>query len=347
MPTFVETIPHLLTSPQWKGQPLWLLNLFELKRGPDGEVTAAAEASFRAYLSSAQRHTAVITNTPADGSRWFQTARMVSLNAFSCFPKTHGVWDAVVMFEYDSPEELSKLVLSSKEYKEVAKPREEAEARMTQIAVKPLPINMKPGASDPAVRERVREAADAHWAASLPDLQKQTGDETQIISPDLADLVSLFEGRARVKPDSSFIALNLLAFKRSPEEPDGRTSWMQYITAVEDIIGTSMPGCGSRLEGTCTPCMTLNGEQEWDAVAMFQYPDLKAYAGLTEQPGYASGDCKGMREKGLLYQGLVLVEPQLMNGCAEGSFRVSDDGNSEGLSTPPAPVSFVGTRAKL
>jgi hypothetical protein len=63
-----------------------------------------------------------------------------------------------------------------------------------------------------------------------------------------------------------------------------------------------------------------------------QYPHLKGFLGLTQLPGYEDGGAD--RERGLLQQGLVLCEPQLVNGQVVGPFSVGDGGDSEGLEEP-------------
>ncbi len=79
--------------------------------------------------------------------------------------------------------------------------------------------------------------------------------------------------------------------------------------------------------------MTLNGDTDWDEFAIMEYPALSGLVGLGGSPG--AKEAMKFRKQGLQAQGLVLAEPQLCNGFAEGPFRAGSDEDSVAL---PAPV---------
>merc|ERR1712018_551306 len=126
-----------------------------------------------------------------------------------------------------------------------------------------------------------------------------------------------------------FMALNLLAYKRNGEVPDGRSEYHMYADRVQKLVQAKLP----RPSGLCcciTPCMTISGEKDWDEMVIMQYPNLKEFVGMTDQPEYM--EIVKNRDMGLLHLGLVFVEPQLVNGSViRNRFRLSEDGDSEGL----------------
>jgi hypothetical protein len=118
--------------------------------------------------------------------------------------------------------------------------------------------------------------------------------------------------------------------------PDGRAYYHEYAKRIQAVIGEHIPQ-PSGLRCCVAPCMTLNGDTEWDEFGIMEYPALTALAGLGGLPGAA--EAGELRTKGLQAQGLVLAEPQLCNGFAEGPFRAGSDEDSVGLPAPcPAPL---------
>ena len=328
MPTFSETLPKFLADPLWADQPFWLLNFFQFKRDADGS-TAQAKASFQRYLSSAQRYAGQGSGTET----WFQGARLVSTRCASAFPDSHGVWDAVVLYEYDSPKSLLETVVGNHEYQAAATERVEAEAATTQVAVKPTLLTTEHGGIDAPTQSRAREYADWFWQQSQARKPAQKGAEDQLIWPDEGALREQFMPgpNQRLDPQRPVLALNLLRYKRSSDVPDGRSHFQEYVGRVQAIIQEkiSQP---SGLRCCLTPCTTLNGETDWDEFGIMEYPSLAAFAGLSSLPGFAEAGAH--RTKGLLEQGLVLAEPQLCNGFAEGPFRAGSEEDSKGLAAP-------------
>ncbi|MCS5638182.1 MAG: hypothetical protein NZ990_16800 [Myxococcota bacterium] len=329
MPNFSETLPRLLQDPLWADQPFWLLNFFEFRRDADGSIDEA-RASFQRYLSSARRFGAQLRGSDV----WLEGARLVSTRCLSAFPESHGVWDAVVLYEYDSPKALMDMVVGNKDYEAAAQDRYAAEVTTTQVAVKPTLLTTEHGAIDASANEQAEAYADWFWQQSLPGKAAQAPDEPQTIRPDEDTILAQFAPgpKQRLDPESSLLALNLLRYKRSPEVPDGRALYHEYARRIQAIIGEHIPQ-PSGLRCCVAPCMTLNGDTEWDEFGIMEYPALTGLAGLGGLPG--AKEAMEFRKQGLQAQGLVLAEPQLCNGFAEGPFRAGSDDDSVAL---PAPV---------
>jgi len=328
LPTFPETLPKLLEDPLWADQPFWLLNFFEFKRDVEGNADEA-RASFQRYLSSARRFSAQMRGSDV----WFEGARLVSTRCLSAFPESHGVWDAVVLYEYDSPKTLVDMVVSNPDYQEAAQDRFSAEVKTTQVAVKPTLLTTEHGSIDAATSAQAEAYADWFWQQSLPGKNAQASDEPQTIYPDADTLMAQFAPgpNQRLDPESPLLALNLLRYKRSPEVPDGRSLYYEYVRRIQAIILEHIPQ-PSGLRCCVAPCMTLNGDTEWDEFGIMEYPALTALVGLGGLPG--ADEAVEFRQKGLQAQGLVLAEPQLCNGFAEGPFRAGSDEDSIALSAP-------------
>ena len=328
MPSFRETIPKLLSDPLWAGQPFWLLNFFEFKRDESGGIEDA-RASFARYLSSARRYSRKVNGEDV----WFEGARLVSTRCVSAFPESHGVWDAVVLYEYENPQTLIEAVVSNPEYEKAAQDRFDAEVRTTQVAVKPTWLTTDHGGIEEPVLEQAVRYADGFWQEAVKDRGLQSPDEPQHIMPDPAALKAQFAPGPdqRIDPTRSLLALNLLRYKRNSETPDGRGLYHQYADRIQAVIADHIPQ-PSGLRCAVTPCMTLNGDVEWDEFGIMEYPDLRALAGLGSLPGAA--EAMAFRVQGLQDQGLVLAEPQLCNGFAEGPFRAASDEDSVALPSP-------------
>lgn len=333
MPDFSQTIPRLLSDPLWADQPFWLLNFFEFKRDPEGQVDEA-RASFGRYLSSAQRHSRKVLGRDV----WFEGARLVSTRCVSAFPESHGVWDAVVLYEYSSPQMLMETVVGNPDYQDAAQDRFAAEVRTTQVAVKPTWLTTEHGSIDAALFDQANRYAEAFWQKSLQDKAPQGPDDAQSIQPDPGTIVAQFNPGPdqRIDPERSLLAINLLRYKRNAEVPDGRSLYQEYAKRITGLIAEHIPQPRG-VRCTVTPCMTLNGDVEWDEFAIMEYPNLAALAGLDSLPGAA--EAMAIRKQGLQTQGLVLAEPQLCNGFVEGPFRAGNDEDSVGLAAPH-PVSL-------
>lgn len=333
MPSFPETIPRLLSDPLWADQPFWLLNFFEFKRDEQGQVDEA-RASFGRYLSSARRYSQKVIG----GDVWFEGARLVSTRCVSAFPESHGVWDAVVLYEYESPQMLMDMVVNNSDYADAAQDRFAAEVRTTQVAVKPTWLTTEHGSIDAALSEKAGLYAAEIWKKSLKDKAPQPADDEPSIEPDPSTILAQFNAgpEQRIDPERPLLALNLLRYKRSAEVPDGRRIYQEYADRITSAIAEHIPQ-PSGLRCTGTPCMTLNGDVEWDEFGIMEYPNLAALAGLGSLPGAA--EAMELRKQGLQTQGLVLAEPQLCNGFAEGPFRAGSDEDSVALSAPH-PVSL-------
>ena len=111
----------------------------------------------------------------------------------------------------------------------------------------------------------------------------------------------------------------------------GRALYYEYARRIQAIIGEHVPQ-PSGLRCCVSPCMTLNGDTEWDEFAIMEYPALTGLAGRGGLPG--AEEAMEFRKQGLQAQGLVLAEPQLCNGFAEGPFRAASDEDSVALTTP-------------
>jgi hypothetical protein len=336
LPTFPETLPRLLQDPLWADQPFWLLNFFEFRRDASGDTHEAA-ASFQRYLSSARRFSAQVRGSDV----WFEGARLVSTRCLSAFPQSHGVWDAVVLYEYDSPKTLMEMVVGNKDYAAAAQDRFAAEVTSTQVAVKPTLLTTEHGGIDASATDQAEAYADWFWQQSLSGKAAQAPDEPQTIQPDADTILAQFAPgpNQRLDPESSLLALNLLRYKRSPDVPDGRAHYYEYARRIQAIIGEHIPQ-PSGLRCCVAPCMTLSGDTEWDEFGIMEYPALQALAGLGGLPG--ADEAMEFRKKGLQAQGLVLAEPQLCNGFAEGPFRAGSDEDSVGLPDPvPALLQTV------
>jgi len=329
VPTLPETLPKLLQDPLWADQPFWLLNFFEFKRDAEGN-TDEARASFHRYLSSARRFSAQVRGSDI----WFEGARLVSTRCLSAFPESHGMWDAVVLYEYDSPKSLMDMVVSNPDYQIAAQDRVAAEVKTTQVAVKPTLLTTEHGSIDASTSAQAEAYADWFWHQSLAGKDAQAPDEPQTIYPDPETLTAQFAPgpKQRLDPESPLLALNLLRFKRSTEVPDGRALYYEYARRIQAIIEEHIPQPRG-LRCCFSPCMTLNGDTDWDEFAIMEYPALSGLVGLGGSPG--AEDAMKFRKQGLQAQGLVLAEPQLCNGFAEGPFRAGSDEDSVAL---PAPV---------
>ncbi|RPG14576.1 MAG: hypothetical protein CBC32_000210 [Proteobacteria bacterium TMED72] len=334
MPSFPETMPKLLSDPLWKDQPFWLLNFFEFKRDDAGGIEEA-RAAFARYLSSAQRYSQKVLGRDV----WFEGARLVSTRCVSAFPESHGVWDAVVLYEYQSPQMLVDAVVGNSDYAEAAQDRFAAEVRTTQVAVKPTWLTTEHGGIEDSVLAQATRYADGFWEESVKDKALQSLDEPQSIMPDPAAIMAQFAPgpEQRIDPERSLLALNLLRYRRNADVPDGRSLYHEYANRIQAAIAEHIPQPRG-LRCAVSPCMTLHGDVEWDEFGIMEYPRLAALAGLESLPG--ASEAMAFRARGLQNQGLVLAEPQLCNGFAEGPFRAATDEDSVALPAPH-PVSMA------
>ena len=362
---FQKRLQLMLKDPFWSGQPFWLLNLFTFKQDEHGS-TDKSRAAFREYLASAQKYTAKVflsndnkkyPNENAAAKAWFETARLVSVNAFCPFPmheNGYGV-DAVVMFEYESPESLIQNVVGNSGYANAATARVAAEAHHVALAVKPGHLaNSHKELSD--YFDVNKKYHDKLWKnflnSSISGSHKHVNTENikPILFPKNKDMKSLLSGEAGMKLDEPFYAINLLKYKNTKEQSISQSrEWNhRYHRHVNNLIESTFPSpAGMQL--FATPCMSLSCEIDWDEVCIMTYDCFKSFLTLRSVPGYDNGG--EYREKALLTQNLILTQPQLLNGYANGNFKVAPDGNSEGLKDPfPSVVYnsiYGGEEAKL
>jgi hypothetical protein len=336
---------ELVRDPLWAARPVWVLTLIELSRraGADaegaegaGRSTSSSSSSSNADTSDAmavlQRWLSLEQERHAGGYEgWLRSARLVSLNARGLFPENGGAWDCVLLMEYASPAAYAA-------WRAARGPGEEdmhgAAHKLAILAVRPSLLCNEPNAMPAHAMAASLRAADAHHEAQWRGRAwAQSGAEEQRIWPDPARVVGLFAEDAPLPRASPLLALNLLAYRRSPLEPRGRALYQQYIQSITRIVDTRIAGRRG-VRCVVTPVRTLTGGLAWDDLAIMEYPDLTSFLGLSSQPGY---DNDGARKQGLLYQELVLMEPQLCNGVVEGPFSLGD-GNWKGLASPsPLP----------
>jgi hypothetical protein len=333
---------ELCSDPLWAARPVWVLTLIELSRragadegaGSSNTDTSDALAVLRRWLSLEQeRHVGSYEG-------WLRSARLVSLNARGLFPENGGAWDCVLLIEYASPAAYAA-------WRSARGPGEEdmygAAHKLAVLAVRPSLLCNEPGALPAHAVAASLRAADAHHESQWRGRGwAQSGGEQQRIWPDPARVVGLFAEDAPLPRTAPLLALNLLAYRRSPVEPRGRALYQQYITGITRIFDERIAG-QKGVRCVVTPVRTLAGLLSWDDLAIMQYPDLASFVGLSNQPGY---DGDGARKQGLLYQELVLLEPQLCNGVVEGPFSLGD-GAWKGLDTPAPLPDAAADYAKL
>jgi uncharacterized protein (DUF1330 family) len=82
----------------------------------------------------------------------------------------------------------------------------------------------------------------------------------------------------RTGEEGPVVMLNLLAFR--PE--GGRERYEEYGAAVAPLLEK----VGGRIVSAGLPAQPLLGEQEWDLVALVEYPSRQAFLDMTGSPEY-------------------------------------------------------------
>jgi len=87
-----------------------------------------------------------------------------------------------------------------------------------------------------------------------------------------------FRAFAERGADGPVVMLNLLAF-----EPDGgEERYAEYAQATAPLLA----GVGGRLLAAYRPAQTLIGEDDWDLVALVEYPTRSAFLEMIGSPEY-------------------------------------------------------------
>lgn len=109
--------------------------------------------------------------------------------------------------------------------------------------------------------------------------------------------------------------LNLLKFKKTAtykdgEDVSGAEAYARYGKAFTDLVASSnIDGAHSVFSGTMGSWLIGQGEGEWDAVALFRYPDAKTMFATVSSEAYRK--IHKHRKAGL--------EGQLLIACADGN----------------------------
>ncbi len=91
--------------------------------------------------------------------------------------------------------------------------------------------------------------------------------------------------------DGSFVMVNLLKFKASAEYPDGRDTELSGAEAYAIYASGVFPlvekhGGRPVFDGTVTGLMLGEVEDNWDMVALVEYPSLEAFRAMIMSPEY-------------------------------------------------------------
>ena len=91
--------------------------------------------------------------------------------------------------------------------------------------------------------------------------------------------------------DGPFVMVNLLKFKTSAEYPDGRETELSGAEAYAIYARGVFPlvekhGGRPVFDGTVTGLMLGEVENNWDMVALVEYPSLKAFRAMIMSPEY-------------------------------------------------------------
>jgi uncharacterized protein (DUF1330 family) len=98
--------------------------------------------------------------------------------------------------------------------------------------------------------------------------------------------------------DGPVVMLNLLAF-----EPDGGAErYGRYAEATAPLL----EGVGGRVVGAYQPGPTLIGGEQWDLVALVEYPTRQAFLDMIASPDYQ--EIMHLRTDGLVRAALVPME---------------------------------------
>lgn len=111
------------------------------------------------------------------------------------------------------------------------------------------------------------------------------------------------------------VMLNLLKFKpkatyRDGEDVSGREAYGRYGAAFSEMVAAlKIDGAHAMFSGKIGSWLIGKGEGEWDAVALFRYPDAKTMFATVSSEAYRK--IHKHRKAGL--------EGQLLIACAEGN----------------------------
>lgn len=327
-----ERMLQLVSDPLWKGQPFMLLNLFRF-----GDDKAAGAAHFRSYLAAAQQFT-----EKEMGSPWLPGAKLVSLGCRSMFGGSHGAWDAVVMYQYDDPQQLAQLARSRAFAKASAgRVQSVVGGAHAIVAVRAAPVG---AALLPGDSARAAAAGARHWDRKVAKGLLAGGEGgPPVIYPKPPDAMALLKDR-RFTGDAPVYAINLLRFRRD-NGPGSRQHYHNYAGKADPLIKQAFPeprGMACPL----TPVLTLQDDSgtDWDEFAIMEYPTGKAFLKLGQLPEFSTAALKGEREAGLQVQGLVLCRPEIISGVPQPGCTVPGFELPPGAAPPPARG---GTPARL
>ena len=122
-------------------------------------------------------------------------------------------------------------------------------------------------------------------------LAADAGAQTPPASTRNAEAFRALSQRAGDKP---VVMLNLLKFK-----PGGQAQYMRYSANFQAL--TRGKGVRIRYAGQCED--SLIGKEDWDMIAVVEYPSRKAFLAIVQSPEYQkiTGDRTAALERAVLY----------------------------------------------
>ncbi len=109
-------------------------------------------------------------------------------------------------------------------------------------------------------------------------------------------------------PNGKLYMLNLLKFREKAEYADGRATGLTGAEAYAlygEMVGKIIADMGGRTIFSGVPRVMVigDGEPEWDAVAIIEYPDIDGFRKMTTSEEYQVAHVH--REAGLAHQLLI------------------------------------------
>lgn len=111
------------------------------------------------------------------------------------------------------------------------------------------------------------------------------------------EAIKAFSGRAAEGP---VVMLNLLAFKPG----GGEERYREYADAVAPLL----EGVGGRILQAYRPGPTMIGAEDWDMVAVVEYPTRQAFLDMIASPEYQR--VMHLRTEALVRAGLVPMDAE-------------------------------------
>jgi uncharacterized protein (DUF1330 family) len=109
-----------------------------------------------------------------------------------------------------------------------------------------------------------------------------------------------FKAFAAAAAKGPVVMLNLLAFK-----PDGGGErYGEYAAAVAPLLA----GVGGRIVSVHRPAPTMIGTEDWDMIALVEYPTRQAFLDMISSPEYQK--VMHIRTEALVRAGLVPMDPE-------------------------------------